>query len=170
MSAISFNSLAIQYDREMGENGNYNHQNTIDPALFKAAGTIKGKKVYDIGCGNGYIARRLVKLGAKKVLASDISETLIKIAQAKYNNRGVEYQIQDGANFSNLPEKYFDLVILNMVIHYIKEVDAFFKGVNSILKNNGRIAFTTEHPLGEVARADMKRSKSLKVVVEKTKS
>jgi ubiquinone/menaquinone biosynthesis C-methylase UbiE len=143
----SFERFAEQYDSETGDTGDYNHQHTIDPPLFDLIGSPKGLKIYDIACGNGYIARRLKRGGAKEIWASDISDTLIKLAATKYPDLGIKFFVRDAENFSDIPENYFDLVIIHMAIWYINDVDTFLANVYKILKPNGRFIFSLDHPL-----------------------
>lgn len=149
----SFDDFADEYDQLMGDEGDYTHQHTIDPALFKALGNFKGKVVYDVACGNGYISRKLAREGAKEIWASDISEKLISTALSKYENPGkkIKYFVSEATDFSKLPKDYFDLVIMNMAIHYIKDLDGFVKGLSYILKKGGRFVFSTDHPLKKLA-------------------
>lgn len=149
----SFDDFADEYDRLMGDKGGYAREHTITPAFFKAIGGFRGKVIYDIACGNGYISRKLAENGAKEIWASDISKKLISIAQAKYENPSgkIKYFVSDAADFSKPPKNYFDLVIMNMAIHYIKNFDQFAKGLNRILKKRGRFVFTTDHPLKKLA-------------------
>jgi ubiquinone/menaquinone biosynthesis C-methylase UbiE len=69
MADTSFDKFAEEYDKVNQDTGDYTHENTIDPALFECIGNIKGLKVYELACGNGYNARRMVKEGADEVWA-----------------------------------------------------------------------------------------------------
>ena len=155
----SFNSFAEKYDQAMGDTGDYTHQKTIDPALFKAIGSYQKKAVYDLACGNGYLARKLAKTGANEVWASDLAESLISIAKNKYDNpKGkIKYLVRDAADFSGLPVNYFDLIFMNMAIHYVENVEKFAKGIASLLKRKGRFVFTTGHPLRKLGQYDAKK-------------
>lgn len=83
----SFDNLATEYDLQMGETGDFNHQYSIDPSLFELMdlgklAQISNLKIYDIGAGNGYLARLFAKkFKNSQVFASDISPKLIQIAQ-----------------------------------------------------------------------------------------
>ncbi len=166
MITTSFNKFAEYYDEVMGTNGDYTHQHTIDPALLTAVGEIKGKKIYDIGCGNGYLANKLIKKGAMEVCASDISEKLIAIAKQRYSEVGIKFFIENGSDFSDIPDKFFDIVIMNMAIHYIDDIDRLFEGVNKVLKRNGIFAFTIDHPLKALSHFDTGRIAPFEKVVE----
>lgn len=147
LNNTSFEEFARQYDEEMGDVGDYNHQHTIDPPLFEAIGNPKNLAIYDIGCGNGYIARKLKREGAGEVWASDISLTLIEIAKTKYKAENIKYFSRDGADFQDIPENYFDLVFIHMAIWYIEDISDFLSNINKILKPEGRFIFSVDHPL-----------------------
>ena len=173
--STSFDSIAKIYDKAIGNTGDITHQKTIDPALFKAIGNFKGKIIYDIGCGNGYIARKLAKNGAREVWASDISEKLINFAQEKYNNpeEKIKYLARSASDFKGIPKNYFDLIIMNMVIHYVKNKEELLLGISSVLKIGGRFVFTTSHPLRLLARVDAKGQRkvdTLEIIIKKIKS
>ena len=143
----SFDRFAEQYDKDMGDTGSYNHQHTIDPPLFDLIGSPKGLTICDIACGNGYIARRLMRESAKEIWASDISPELIKLADEKYENLGIKFSVQEAEDFTDMPENYFDLVIIHMAIWYVEDVDKFLANVYKILKPKGRFIFSIDHPL-----------------------
>lgn len=153
----SFDNFADSYDKANGNTGDYTHINTVDPALFECIGDIQGLKIYEIACGNGYNARRMVKEGANEVWASDISTRLIEIASTKYQNSNsqVKYSVRDALDINNLPEDYFDLVIISMAIHYVENLDKLFKNINKLLQRGGRIVFVTNHPLANLGRIDI---------------
>lgn len=140
----SYDTFANQYDTAMGESGDYFHKTQIDPALYEILGNPKGKTIYDIGCGNGYMARYFAKKGAK-VFASDASASLIEIAKNKSSNLDITYSVRDAIDFSGLKESHFDAVVMNMVTHYIKDLDMLCKGIALILKTNGIFAYSTNH-------------------------
>lgn len=149
----SFDDFAQEYDKSMGDTGDYTHQKTIDPALFEAIGKYKNKTIYDVACGNGYVSRKLANGGAKEVWASDISENLIKIAQTKYENpqNKIKYFVSDSSDFNELPENRFDLVVMNMALHYVPDFEKFTNGLKKVLKKNGRFVFSHPHPLSKLA-------------------
>lgn len=140
----SYDKFARQYSKSMSEKGDYFHQTQIDPFVYSIIGNPKGKVIYDIGCGNGYMARNLVRKGAK-VFASDISRNLIEEAKKKSRNLDVQYAVHDAADFSLYRSDCFDIVVMNMVIHYIKDLNKLFKGVSEILKKDGTFVFSTNH-------------------------
>ena len=165
MNKTSFEGFATEYDLRMGDDGDYIHKETIDKSLFKLVGSPKNKIFYDIGCGNGYIARKLVKAGAQEVWASDISPTLISLAKNKYKSINIKYLVQDGSDFKKLPTTYFDIVIMNMTIHYIYNLNKLFRNIYKILKPAGRLIFTSDHPFHSLYYLDIGKIKDAKEVI-----
>jgi len=139
-----YDKFAKVYSDSHGEEGDYFHKTQIDPGIYKVVGDVKGKTVYDLGCGNGYISRKFAKEGAR-VFASDISSELIKIAQEKSEKLDIHYSVRDGNDFSGFEDNQFDVVVMNMVIHYIEDLDKLFEGISRVLKPNGILAFSTSH-------------------------
>lgn len=50
------------------------------PGLLKLLGNVKGKRVLDIGCGNGFFSSMIAERGAK-IVGFDISEKQIEFAK-----------------------------------------------------------------------------------------
>jgi len=140
----SYDNFAKQYSDSNGDEGDYFHKTQIDPYVYKIIGDPKGKTVYDLGCGNGYISRNLAKKGSK-VFASDISKELIKIAEEQSKDLNINYSVRNGIDFSGFGDNQFDVVVMNMVIHYIEDLDKLFKEISRVLKPNGVLAFSTNH-------------------------
>lgn len=127
----------------------------------------KGKRFYEIACGNGFLARYLVEHGAQKMYASDVSKKLIHLAQTHYPSKGISYSVRSATDFTGLPKKFFNAIIIHQGIFYIDDLDTLMKGIYRILKKNGALIFTLIHPLYPVARADMGEISDLKDVIGK---
>jgi len=71
-------SLAPEYIRALQEKekGDYLRYRLLTPNLVKVIGELRGLKVLDVGCGDGYLARHVARKGAQ-VWAFDWIEGLI---------------------------------------------------------------------------------------------
>jgi 2-polyprenyl-3-methyl-5-hydroxy-6-metoxy-1,4-benzoquinol methylase len=62
---VDWKEMAAWWDERQGDEGDLWHRTLIDPTLFKVLGPVKGQHVLDLACGNGYIARKLARSGAR---------------------------------------------------------------------------------------------------------
>ena len=86
--------------------------------LHHVFGDVKGKTVLDIGTGTGIQAIRVAKMGAKLVIASDISGEAINCANENIRNNGAEniVRVIKSDLFDSVPNEKFDLIIANLPI------------------------------------------------------
>ncbi len=142
-----WNKIAKAYDQSVGEIGDPHHRGIVNPAVFKLLSNISGKKILDLGCGQGYIARKLAKKGAK-VIAIDSSKFLLSIAEQKekQEKRGIKYYLRNASKLSNIKSNYFDIILCNMALFDIANVKNTIKECNRVLKNKGNFIFSLTHP------------------------
>ena len=55
---------AEEWHRSYGER-DPNRGDLLDPLILDLLGEVKGKRILDAGCGDGYLSRKLARLGAK---------------------------------------------------------------------------------------------------------
>lgn len=146
----SWDDQANWYDKIVGEDGSYYHQQVIIPNLLTRLGEIKNKKILDLGCGQGFFCRILSKKHAK-VIGIDLSEKLIQIAK-KYLTNNIQYFVANSENLSFLEENSFDFVISILSIGNIRNIEETFKEIYKILKLNGKFIFVIIHPCFRIPR------------------
>lgn len=97
-------------------------------------GNIKGKKVLDIGCGNGKVARRLARKGAK-VVGIDAVKEQVDFAKSLEDQRkqGIKYVVADLASLASakLGLEKFD-VALSLMTHLYLDEKAFAESMRTI--------------------------------------
>ena len=81
---------------------------------------VKGKKVLDIGCGNGRLCNRFLQQGASEILGIDISEDQIQRARKQNPNQACHFIIQDAYVPFNL-QKTFDIVSCVYALHFVAD-------------------------------------------------
>ena len=104
---------------------------------------VKGKKVLDAGCGDGFFSNKLRLLGAE-VSACDGAEALIEIGKKDFKD--IEFKVCDLTKKLPYDNAQFDIVVSSLVLMDIEYLDEFFKQANRVLKDNGRLVFTIVHP------------------------
>ena len=107
---------------------------------------LEGKTVLDLGCGYGWHCRYAALHGAASVLGLDQSWRMIEQARSRNAAPGVSYRVC-GVEDYDYPTRCFDLVLCNLVLHYIADLDAVFRQVHQTLKNQGVFLFNIEHPV-----------------------
>ena len=99
---------------------------------------VSGRRILEIGCGNGELSVWLAKNGAT-VYGVDISDESITIA----NRRTAENHVADQAHFYACPAEhvpfenaFFDIVFINVSLHHL-EIDLALKEFQRVLKPDG---------------------------------
>ncbi len=103
---------------------------------------IRQKKVLDLGCGSGYGSFELIKLGAKKVEAVDISSKAINYAKKNYHHKNLFFRVADATSIP-FPDNSFDVIVSFEVIEHIKNYQMFIKEAFRVLKKPGYFIFST---------------------------
>jgi ubiquinone/menaquinone biosynthesis C-methylase UbiE len=142
-----WDKIAEQWHKEVGKEGIWHQKHDIDPVIFKLLGNVRGKKILEIGAGNGYFSRLLAKKGAK-VVATDIAPKLIFFAKKEEENNplGIEYFVRNAADLCEVKNKSFDAVVANMCLMDIADAEKAIKEASRVLKKNGRFVFSVTHP------------------------
>jgi predicted methyltransferase len=64
----SFGKFAEVWDAKTGDKGTSSNPLTLK-ALLAGVGSVRGKNIYEIATGNGFLARNFIRSGAKEVWA-----------------------------------------------------------------------------------------------------
>jgi len=114
--------------------------------LKKLFPDVRGCDVLDIGCGYGWHCAYAAQMGAEKVLGID--ESRLMIAEARRRNAAdrVEYRVCSLQEYDYAADS-FDLVISNLVLHYVADIDAVYRDVYRALRPDGVFLFNIEHPV-----------------------
>lgn len=121
------------------------------PAVLKMLGEIAGKRVIDLGCGDGYYSRIMARRGAK-VTAVDFSDDSINLAKgAEEKERlGITYHRSDIARMPFLGSELFDIALAELVFSTISTQRKYaqaVKEVRRILAPGGVTVITKGHPV-----------------------
>ena len=101
------------------------------------------RRVLDVGCGEGQVAR-LAARGAAFVVGVDPTAAQLDVAKAR--GGGVEYGRASAAALPFADER-FDAVVACLVFEHIDAVDDALAEVGRVLVHGGRFLFFLNHPL-----------------------
>ena len=130
--------------------GDINREWVIDPVLFRFLGAVKGLRILDAGCGNGYLSRLLTRRGAK-VEGVELSPKMLEGARAEEAKRplGIRYHLGDLANLSRFRDRTFDVAVSNVVLQDVRRYREATREIHRVLKPRGRFLFSMTHPAFE---------------------
>ncbi len=113
--------------------------------LKKLLPDFMGKQVLDLGCGYGWHCIYAMENGASSVVGVDISHKMLEVAKEKTGFPQVEYKccaIED----VDFPKDSFDIILSSLAFHYIEDYESLIKSLHKMLKPDGTLVFTVEHP------------------------
>jgi ubiquinone/menaquinone biosynthesis C-methylase UbiE len=95
----------------------------MDPAgaeiqALKKVANWRGKRVLEVGCGDGRLTLRLAKFNPSRIIAFDPDSKMIRTARRnlpeKYRER-IEYSVGNAEHIKQLPN-LFDIVVFSWVL------------------------------------------------------
>lgn len=124
----------------------YNYNNTLEQPNFLALlPSVVGKVVLDIGCGAGDFAAHCVKQGARHVTGIDISANMITAAK-KHTDDNLHFEQIAFEDMPIQPESV-DIVTSSLAFHYIADFDQLMEKISVLLRQDGILVFSMEHPI-----------------------
>lgn len=107
---------------------------------------MEGKNVLDLGCGYGWHSKYAAENGAGAVTSIDQSSRMIGEAGKRNADDRITYRVCALEDYE-YPEEVFDLVVSNLVLHYVEDLDAIYGKVYRTLKKGGDFLMNIEHPV-----------------------
>lgn len=146
MSIYQDKVFAEYWNERAGEDGEVYKRFVLDPLLFREIGDLKNKTVIELGCGNGYLAKRFLESGVKKLTLADISQHNLDYAAQKANSPRVGLLLQDATKPWQVDDRSVDIIYSNMMLNEVEGIDAVCREAYRALKPNGLFAFSVTHP------------------------
>ena len=91
---------------------------------------LRPRRVLEIGCGTGLILSRVAP-HCEFYYGTDLSGQALSQLNSQLGRLGLEGKVelleQSGDSFDGIPQQYFDLVVINEVVHYFPGVEYFLR-------------------------------------------
>lgn len=112
-------------------------------------GDVSGKKLLEIGCGNGQSLRYQGERQAAELWGMDLSEQQIEKARQHLNSCGLSARLicSPMEEECGLPKEYFDYVYSIYAIGWTTDLEGTFRRIASYLKKDGVFIFSWSHPI-----------------------
>lgn len=112
-------------------------------------GDVSGKKMLEIGCGNGQSLQYMGGRKASELWGMDISEKQIEKAKQHLSASGLSAKLicSPMEEECNIPLDYFDFVYSIYAIGWTTDLEGTFSRIASYLKKDGIFIFSWSHPI-----------------------
>ncbi len=152
MSASTYDEIAEWYDAWVGSHPM--SEDPFFPAVAALMGEVAGRRVCDLGCGQGRVARHLADAGAS-VVGIDRSAKLLAIAgrHEAAAPRGIEYRHADARSLDGVADGGFEGVVCHMALMDIPDLAPTLREVARILRLGGWFVFSVLHPCFHTPRS-----------------
>ena len=145
MPVKTYDDIAEWYDAWVGTHSM--HEDAFFPAVATLMGEVAGRRICDLACGQGRVARHLADLGAC-VIGIDLSAKLLAIARRYEESepRGIKYVQADACNLDYRALGLFDGVVCFMALMDIPDLAPTLHSVACMLRPGGWFVFAILHP------------------------
>jgi len=103
---------------------------------------LKGKKVLDLGCGNGKWAEHFLDFEPESVTGIDISEEMIKRANERKRDNKLKFMRGDLLNIP-LGEDSMDVIFSRFSLCYVKDIEKAIHEIKRVLTFGGELYVIT---------------------------
>lgn len=118
------------------------------PNTLQLLPDVNGKIILDAACGPGKYAEILLEKGAI-VKGFDISPKMVALAKERNKNQG-EFFVHDLSNpIDRIESNSCDIVLCALALHYIEDWTVTIQEFHRVLKTNGILVISMEHPFND---------------------
>ncbi len=110
---------------------------------YLAASIGAGRRILDLGCGEGYGSAILAEAGPASVLGVDIDQLSIEYARETYRRPNLSFAVGAAPSLSDFPSAGFDLVVCFEVIEHLEEQEATLSEIVRLLAPEGVLFMST---------------------------
>ena len=144
-STQSWDSIADQWVAHADQNDYRLH--FLMPTTLKMLGDVRGRKILDLGCGEGGYARELAQRGAK-VTGVDGSRRLVDVAGDRAVSSGleIEFIVANASHLDGVADASFDCVLAAMSLMDVEDYPAAVAETYRVIRPGGELLMSITHP------------------------
>lgn len=142
----AYESIAEKYNELIDHkphNAYYDRPNTL-----QLLPDVQGKVILDAACGPGKYAEILLAKGAT-VKGFDMSPTMVSLAINRNKGKGTFFVHDFSQPFHSIADSSCDIVLCALALHYIEDWTLTIQEFHRVLKPNGMLVISIEHPFNE---------------------
>ncbi len=139
----SWDSVAGEYGAGFISNDGSYHSTLLLPNLLRVVEPKKGKKILEVGCGDGFFSSEFANAGAD-VEGSDIASAMINEAKKKFPH--LRWFVASAENLSFAKNELYDSVVVVLALQNIENLNGAIKEAARVLKRGGNFIFVLNHP------------------------
>jgi SAM-dependent methyltransferase len=133
----------------MDPDGDFAKRHLLNPVLLRALGDVRGRRVLDAGCGQGYLSRLLAERGAQ-VVGVEPGRSLFDYAVEREaeQRQGIRYVRADLCDRPDLGAP-FDACVASMVLQAVPDWSQALRTCVEALAPGGLLVLSVIHPCFE---------------------
>jgi SAM-dependent methyltransferase len=110
-------------------------------------GDVTGRRILELGCGQGHTAVGLARRGARVIAIDDAGDQLRAArALASREEVTIEFHQARPAELAFLPADHVDLAIAVTSLSFVQDLDRVFRQVHRVVGPSGHFVFSVPHP------------------------
>jgi ubiquinone/menaquinone biosynthesis C-methylase UbiE len=148
-SPTSWQKVGRWYDKNLGIKGDYFHSKIIMPKVIKLLDLKPGNSVLDLGCGQGILARYIIK--DVDYYGVDIAADLIESAKKKTFNKRCQFLRSDITKPLIINRKFSHAAII-LTLQNVFEPGEVIKNASQYLNDSGKLVIVLNHPCFRIPR------------------
>ena len=144
-STRSWDKIADDWIMHADKNDYRNYY--LMPRMLAMLGSVAGKKILDLGCGEGGYARELAHRGAD-VAGVDGSARLVRAAteRARSEPMNIEFVHANASALLGFESGSFDLVVAAMSLMDVEDYGGAIQETSRVLRTGGELIMSITHP------------------------
>ena len=155
-STKSWDAIAEDWVSHADSNDYRNH--LLIPRMLRTLGDVRGRRVVDLGCGEGGYARELTRRGAR-VTAVDGSKQLLEVARqrAQVENLEIDHLCANANALDAIASASIDVVVASMVLMDVEDYGGAVREIHRILAPCGELVMSITHPCFSAPKSEWVR-------------